>query len=418
MDISVYVILCCLVLVRDASGSCGALTIMKPTFVNRKVTLKLIPHNQWITDIVWKYTPGLDEARKYAVGELKMRFQQTVQDGSHYHTMHFYADKSRNNSQFHVQCSNLNDVTRSNTIKIHLHEIRQNCGNLVLLSSEIKYGTNVEIAYYPSDASVEENLLHNARTWLKGLGQPVYLQNNTFEEKKISDQLYTLNIHNFMEKEAGRYALQCGHTFANTTNQLDIHVTVHTQPLNFSLDKVQNSSPYFDSTTSETDLKGDYSTRPFKFSLELILIGIGAFAVLCIFVASARTLVQWLKGRSRTRDPGKTEVTSPAIDSSPSLDTNVYVDMSETSMHMNASHDLEDDHVEMKTRYDSMARKPITPIESTHGESSLIYADLDIDHLQQGCAGPIPVPRPTLGKVATVYEDIDFSNVNPLCRNA
>ncbi|WAR06650.1 hypothetical protein MAR_022019, partial [Mya arenaria] len=124
-----------------------------------------------------------------------------------------------------------------------------------------------------------------------------------------------------------------------------------TQPLNFSLDIVQNSTSY--STTGETDLKGssmneisanglcnemkctastnkatkggikkgkptnsrengtkfrqeytsaasDNSTRSFKISLEPILIGTGAFAVLCIFVASARTLVQWHKGRSRT----------------------------------------------------------------------------------------------------------------------
>ncbi|WAR06551.1 hypothetical protein MAR_021920 [Mya arenaria] len=166
---------------------------MKPTFVSRKVTLKFIPHNQWTTDIVWKYTPGLDEAREYAVEGLKMRFQQTVHDGSHYHTMLFYADKSFNNSKFHVQCTNLNDVTRSNTVKIRLHEIRPKCVNLVLLSPEIKYGTTVEIAYYPSDTSVEENGLHNA---------------------------------------------------------------LHTQPLNFFLDKVQKSSPYFDSTTGETDLKG------------------------------------------------------------------------------------------------------------------------------------------------------------------
>ncbi|XP_052804726.1 uncharacterized protein LOC128234509 [Mya arenaria] len=145
---------------------------------------------------------------------------------------------------------------------------------------------------------------------------------------------------------------------------------VHTQPLNFSLDKVQNSSPYFDSLTGETDLKGDYSTRSLKFSLEPILIGIGAFVVLCIFVASASKyygVFYYLRILLRT-DAGKAEVTSPVIDYSPSLDTNVYVDMSETSMHMNASHDLEDDHVEMKTRADSIARKPITPIEVFHSK--------------------------------------------------
>ncbi|XP_052762298.1 uncharacterized protein LOC128204937 [Mya arenaria] len=140
MDASVYVILCCLVLGGDASGSCGALTIMKPTFVNRNVTLKFIPRNQRITNIVWKYTPGWNETNKHAVEGLKGRFPQAVQDGSHYHTMLFFADKSYNNSKFHVQCREKKDVTRSNTVKIHLHEIMNKCGNLMLISPQIKYG--------------------------------------------------------------------------------------------------------------------------------------------------------------------------------------------------------------------------------------------------------------------------------------
>ncbi|WAR06648.1 hypothetical protein MAR_022017 [Mya arenaria] len=239
-----------------------------------------------------------------------------------------------------------------------------------------------------------------------------------------------------------------------------------TQPLTFSLDEVQNSTPYFDSTTGETDLKGssmnkiranglcngtkcgsstniatkggikkekptnsrengtkfrqeymsaasDNSTRSFKFSLEPILIGTVAFVVLCIFVASARTLAPWLKGRSRTSDPGKAEVTS-AIEATHSHDTNEYVDMPEGSMHMNAAHDFEDNYVELKIREDSMmARKPITAMKSKHAKSSLIYADLDINHLQKACVGPIPEPRPKRQNEATVYQDINFSNTRP-----
>ncbi|WAR04138.1 hypothetical protein MAR_019507, partial [Mya arenaria] len=133
-----------------------------------------------------------------------------------------------------------------------------------------------------------------------------------------------------------------------------------TQPFNISLYNVQNGTQYFDSTTGETViLKVDKITRSFKFLLKPILIGTGAFVVLCIFVASARTLVRWHKGRNRTRDPDNTN----AIESPPSLDTNEYVEMPATSMAMNASHDLADDHVGMGTREDSMmARKPITAI--------------------------------------------------------
>ncbi|XP_052803291.1 uncharacterized protein LOC128233590 [Mya arenaria] len=236
-----------------------------------------------------------------------------------------------------------------------------------------------------------------------------------------------------------RYSIINGNIKA-TCKTLDIKL--QTQPFNISLYNVQNGTQYFDSTTGETViLKGssmndahanglfDKITRSFKFLLKPILIGTGAFVVLCIFVASARTLVRWHKGRNRTRDPDNTNgsqknnfnpfyfttVTLSAIESPPSLDTNEYVEMPATSMAMNASHDLADDHVGMGTREDSMmARKPITAIESAHGESSLNYADLDIDHLQQSSVGPIPGPRPTIGKEAPLYEDITFSNTKPV----
>ncbi|WAR06651.1 hypothetical protein MAR_022020 [Mya arenaria] len=65
----------------------------------------------------------------------------------------------------------------------------------------------------------------------------------------------------------------------------------------------------------------------------------------------------------------------------------------------------------MRTQEDSMmARKPITAIKLAHVGSSLIYAGLDIDHLHQAYVGPIPGPRPTIGKEAPLYEHIDFSS--------
>ncbi|WAR06550.1 hypothetical protein MAR_021919 [Mya arenaria] len=151
---------------------------------------------------------------------------------------------------------------------------------------------------------------------------------------------------------------------------------------------------------------GDNSTRSFKLPLQPILVGIGAFVVVCIIVASARTLVRWSKGKGSIRNPDNIE----ANDATHSRDTNECVEMPETSVDMDASHDLENDYVKLQTREDSMmARKPITAIKSKHAESSLIYADLDIDHLQKACVVPIPGPRPNRRKEATVYDDIDFS---------
>ncbi|XP_052804115.1 uncharacterized protein LOC128234126 [Mya arenaria] len=657
MDASFYVILCCLVLVGEGlllPNSCGTLTVMKPTFMNRNVTLKFVAQHRWISNIVWKYALEFGAGLQTLYG---LEERSTFDDGVYYDTMSFVAYKHCNNSKFHVQCSHEN-IT-SNTVKLHLQEISPNCGNLVLLSPEVKYGKHVAIGYYPPDTLVKENDLYHERTWLNGLEHPVHLRNDTYKERKMSDYLYTLNIYNFTESKAGRYALKCDESIVSSTNWLHKHATdkqligpirdecvygnanttiycntsrttgkthvtlsigseaitmtedesqpglyavgldvntwrdhdgdivtcnvsndnyihdqkssaklfymekgsdpilnmpeyIHdenttvscevsnarppasieilvdnqaiieavksdildetskpfackasilkidknwngkeiccrknsvfnglleatcktlnikllTQPLTFSLDEVQNSTPYFDSTTGETDLKGssmnkiranglcngtkcgsstniatkggikkekptnsrengtkfrqeymsaasDNSTRSFKFSLEPILIGTVAFVVLCIFVASARTLAPWLKGRSRTSDPGKAEVTS-AIEATHSHDTNEYVDMPEGSMHMNAAHDFEDNYVELKIREDSMmARKPITAMKSKHAKSSLIYADLDINHLQKACVGPIPEPRPKRQNEATVYQDINFSNTRP-----
>ncbi|XP_052804123.1 uncharacterized protein LOC128234130 isoform X2 [Mya arenaria] len=224
MDTSVYVILCCLVLGVDVSCSCGALTIIKPTFVNRNVTLKFIPHNQWITNIAWKYTPVWDETNEHTVEGLKGRFTQTVQDASNYHTFLFYANIFYNNSKFHVQCSNLKDVTRSNTVKIHLHEIKTKCGNLVLLSPEIKYGKNVQLAFYPSDATLaNEKNLYNERTMLKWVGQPLHLREVIFEKRKMSAYLYT--IYNFTENKAGHYTLKCNRPETFYTNWVNIQIT-------------------------------------------------------------------------------------------------------------------------------------------------------------------------------------------------
>ncbi|WAR17776.1 hypothetical protein MAR_032370 [Mya arenaria] len=194
MDASVYVILCCLVLGGDASGSCGALTIMKPTFVNRNVTLKFIPRNQRITNIVWKYTPGWNETNKHAVEGLKGRFPQAVQDG--------------------------------------------------------------------------------------------------------------LTIYNFTENKAGHYALQCNRPKGFITNWLNINVTEKDS------DHILNITEYIHDENRQirtsfrqelTPISGDNSKRSFKVPFEPILIGTGTFVALCLFVASARTLVRWHKGRNRTR---------------------------------------------------------------------------------------------------------------------
>ncbi|WAR06548.1 hypothetical protein MAR_021917 [Mya arenaria] len=148
---------------------------------------------------------------------------------------------------------------------------------------------------------------------------------------------------------------------------------------------------------------GDNSRRSFKVLLKPILIGSGAFVALCIFVGSANVnecaFVLY-------RVPDKTEVTPSAIETSPSLDTNVFVEIPETSIPMNASHDL----IREET---IMARKQTTAIESQHAESSLIYANLDIDHLQKAFVGPIRGPRPTIRKEATEYQDIDFYHTKP-----
>ncbi|XP_052803657.1 uncharacterized protein LOC128233840 isoform X2 [Mya arenaria] len=743
MDARIYVPLCCTVLVvfvGDASGSCGSLAIIKPTFVNRTVTLKFIPRHRGISNIAWKYTNERDVTREHTVKCVEEHFQQHVEDGPYYHTMIFIANKHHNNSKFHVQCSDAKGNSSSNTVKLHLNEIRSACGNLVLLSPEIKYGTNVEIAYYPSDLTLaKENPSYNERSWLKLKGflrEAVHLRNDTYEERKISDYLYTLTIYNFIENKAGPYALKCGYTLEDTTNRLDIHVTdkpligpilddcvygnadtiiycntsrttgkprvtfsigskvvtmlenekhrgVYTVVLdsdtwrdnddhivtckvsnddyvhdlnssaklcymekgsdpflimpeyiydenttvgcevsnvrppevieilvdNQAIDAIQkdllnetsktfvskasismidkhwngkeiccrrkstiygnveatcktfnikysptelimkatsassnstrqsinvscfttesnppcgvnlstnttqlvnesskvwkenttigfksyinatfsaammvgigiincfttcdenlsnldtnltidlpirNGTTYFDCTTGETrgicnekkcprntteatddwiikcertnasengtkprheSVAGDISTRSFKLPLQPILIGTGAFVALGLFVALARTLVGWRKGKGGIRTLDNKDVTPSAIEAAHSLDTNEYVEMPETSMHMNASHDLEDDYVELKTREDStMARKPITAIESKHAKSGLIYADLDIDHLQKAFVGPIPGPRPNRRKEATVYQDIDFSNTKP-----
>ncbi|WAR11346.1 hypothetical protein MAR_025526 [Mya arenaria] len=405
-------------------------------------------------------------------------------------------------------------------------EIKNECGNLMLLSPEIKYGTDVEIAYYPSyDTLNPGNIWFHERTLLKGVAQPVHLRNNTFEERKMSVYLYIFTIHNYTESKAGRYALRCGKYRVFTTNWLNIHVTdkqligpvrndciygnadttiycntsrttegtrvtlsignkgvvilanetergVYTVVLDSNTWRdhdgdvvtcnVSNENYEHDLKSSaklcymgndtrvnglcnETKLKsnitevdedrtikqkphppkneitfrhdptsvpGGNSRRSFKVTLEAILIGTGAFVALCVFVASARSLVRWHKGRNKTRDPDNTEaVTIPATEVSLSLDTNEYGEMPETSMHMNASHDLEDDFVELKIPENSiMARKPITAVKSKHAEKSLIYVNLDIGHLQQARVCPIPGPRPAKGKEAKVYEEIDFSS--------
>ncbi|WAR04575.1 hypothetical protein MAR_019944 [Mya arenaria] len=229
MEASFYVLLCCLVLVEDAYGSCGSLTIMKPTFVDRNITLKFVPRHRGISNIAWKYTNEWDVAREHIVECVEEHFQQHVEDGPYYHTMIFFANKHHNNSKFHVQCSDAKGNSSSNTVKLHLNEIRSACGNLVLLSPEIKYGTNVEIAYYPSDLTLaNENPSYNERSWLKLKGflrEVVHHRNDIYEERKISDYLYTLTIYNFIENKAGPYALKCGYTLEDTTNRLDIHVT-------------------------------------------------------------------------------------------------------------------------------------------------------------------------------------------------
>ncbi|XP_052762299.1 uncharacterized protein LOC128204938 [Mya arenaria] len=252
---------------------------------------------------------------------------------------------------------------------------------------------------------------------LKWFGQPLHLQEGIFEGKKISAYLYSLTIYNFTENKAGHYALQCNRPKGFITNWLNINVTEKDS------DHILNITEYIHDENRQirtsfrqelTPISGDNSKRSFKVPFEPILIGTGTFVALCLFVASARTLVRWHKGRNRTRDPDNTEVTSSPIEASPSLESNVHVDMPETSMHMNASHDFEVDYVELNTQNDSMiVRKPTTANKSKHAESSLMYVDLDIDHLQQACAGPIPGPRPTRGKEATVYDDIDFSNTKP-----
>ncbi|WAR17775.1 hypothetical protein MAR_032369 [Mya arenaria] len=111
--------------------------------------------------------------------------------------------------------------------KLFRMEIRPECGNLLLLSSEIKYGTTVEVAYYPSDQRTFGNHPYNKRTWLKGvLQEPLHLRDNIYEEWKMSDYLYTLKIYNLNERKAGRYALKCERSMASATNWLSIHVTL------------------------------------------------------------------------------------------------------------------------------------------------------------------------------------------------
>ncbi|WAR04137.1 hypothetical protein MAR_019506, partial [Mya arenaria] len=225
MDANFYVVLCCLVFVGDGfvlPNSCGTLTVMKPAFMNRNVTLKFIPQNRWISNIGWMYALELDTWFNTLYG-LEEHIRSTDHDGVFYDTISFVAYKECNNSLFYVQCNQ--DNTISNTVKLHLHEIRPICGNLVLLSPEIKYGKNVEIAYYPSDTFVKKNNLYHARTWLNGPGQPIHFRNDTYKERKMSDYLYTLNMYNFMESKAGRYALKCGKSIVSSTNWLDIHVT-------------------------------------------------------------------------------------------------------------------------------------------------------------------------------------------------
>ncbi|XP_052806725.1 uncharacterized protein LOC128235981 [Mya arenaria] len=173
MDAKFYA-LCCLVFVGDASGSCGSLTLMKPTFVDRNITLKFVPRHQWILNIVWKYTNEWDVTSEHTVKGIEEHFLQNLGNGPNYQTMMFFADKSRNNSKLHVKCSDKNGKSSTNTVKLYLHEIRPECGNLVLLSPELKYGTNVEIAYYPSDFILaKENPSNNERTWLKWPAQPI-----------------------------------------------------------------------------------------------------------------------------------------------------------------------------------------------------------------------------------------------------
>ncbi|WAR06552.1 hypothetical protein MAR_021921 [Mya arenaria] len=124
MDASFYFMLCFFVIAGSAHllpTSCGTLSIIKPTFVNRNVTLKFLPLHGWISNIVWKYALGRDVRHKTLKG-LEGHVRPTAHYEPYYDTMLFFADRSYNNSRYHIECTNVMMITRSNTVKLHLHE--------------------------------------------------------------------------------------------------------------------------------------------------------------------------------------------------------------------------------------------------------------------------------------------------------
>ncbi|WAR06652.1 hypothetical protein MAR_022021 [Mya arenaria] len=142
INASFYFTLCFFVIAGSAHvlpTSCGTLTIIKPTFVNRNVTLKFLPRHGWISNIVWKYALERDVRHKTLKG-LEGHVRQIVHHGPYYDTMLLFADRSYNNSRYHIECTNVMMITRSNTVKLHLHD-----GPVVDIAEElnVEEGRNV-----------------------------------------------------------------------------------------------------------------------------------------------------------------------------------------------------------------------------------------------------------------------------------
>ncbi|WAR04800.1 hypothetical protein MAR_020169 [Mya arenaria] len=99
----------------------GTITLIKPSYVNRPVTLKMEPRDEWMGGVVWKYLqPG---SAKFRVANSQKDSIQFSENGSYYFTL-INAKDVYNNTDFYAECAH-NPSLNSQIIKLVL-EVPQN----------------------------------------------------------------------------------------------------------------------------------------------------------------------------------------------------------------------------------------------------------------------------------------------------
>ncbi|XP_052786353.1 uncharacterized protein LOC128221791 [Mya arenaria] len=200
-----------------AGNQYGTVSVVGPAFVNREVTLKMIPFFPWGCDVEWRCIREGSTTFQTMTGTKVERYSE---DGSFF--FKWIASIEYENADFYAVCSTNTSIGTS-MVSLNMKDIDGKCGALVQLSPVVR-GANVELGYFPADFYIQRQT-YNTRTWKKNINE-IQLRNGSYEEDKISEYFYKLTVFNFDETDEGTYILECnqgGHTES-------VHLNMQEQP--------------------------------------------------------------------------------------------------------------------------------------------------------------------------------------------